>query len=336
EQVVVLNASGYVTPRRKSTVAAKITGRVKEIFVDEGSEVKEGQLLALLDESDAKATLSRAVSAKEIVEASLKGTKAKLEESERNLKRGEELFNSGFLDEQSFDRLKSDYTYLKGQYESQLKSIEEAKASIKVAERDLVNCKVVAPFNGIVISKDAQPGEMVSPFSAGGGFTRTGIVTIVDMDSLEIEVDVSESNLSKVYSGQKVFAVLDAYPDIKFPGKVRTVIPSADRQKATVKVRISFDELSPKILPDMGVRVSFLKEGNAFAGLFIPKSSIIEEENKCFVFIFDKNKLEKRVVETGEEANSEVQIVSGLKEGELVVSNPSLNLKNGSRANAIN
>ncbi|MFB3850382.1 MAG: efflux RND transporter periplasmic adaptor subunit [Acidobacteriota bacterium] len=334
EPIVVLNASGYVTPRRKATVAAKITGRVKEIFVDEGSLVKEGQILAILDESDAKAAVERARWAKKVVEASLKGTKAKLEEAEKNLRRGNELVKSGFLDEQSFDKLNSDFIYLKGQYESQLKAIEEAEAAVKVAERDLENCKVTAPFDGVVISKDAQPGEMVSPFSAGGGFTRTGIITIVDMKSLEIEVDVSESSLSKIFENQKVWAVLDAYPNIKFSGKVRTVIPSADRQKATVKVRITFDKSDPKILPDMGIRVSFLEEGKDLSGIFIPKSSLLEEGEKSFSFIFNDGRLEKRELKTGEETESEIQILAGLKEGELIALNPPENIKDRTKAKA--
>lgn len=334
EPIVVLNASGYVTPRRKATVAAKITGRVKEIFVDEGSLVKEGQILAILDESDAKAAVERARWAKQVVEASLKGTKAKLEEAEKNLQRGNELVKSGFLDEQSFDKLNSDFIYLKGQYESQLKAIEEAEAAVKVAERDLENCKVTAPFDGVVISKDAQPGEMVSPFSAGGGFTRTGIITIVDMKSLEIEVDVSESSLSKIFENQKVLAVLDAYPNIKFSGKVRTVIPSADRQKATVKVRITFDKSDPKILPDMGIRVSFLEEGKDLSGIFIPKSSLVEEGEKSFSFIFNDGRLEKRELKTGEETESEIQILAGLKEGELIALNPPENIKDRTKAKA--
>jgi len=334
ETLVVLNASGYVTPRRKATVAAKTTGRVKEIFVDEGSTVKEGQLLALLDESDAKAVLERARSAKKVVQASLEGTKAKVQEAEKNLKRGSELVKSGVLDEQSFDKLNSDFIYLKGQYQSQVKAIEEAEAAVKVAERDLENCKVTAPFDGVVISKDAQPGEMVSPFSAGGGFTRTGIITIVDMTSLEIEVDVSESSLSKIFENQKVIAVLDAYPDIKYSGKVRTVIPSADRQKATVKVRITFDKLDPKILPDMGIRVSFLNEGKNLRGIFIPKSSLVDEGETSFAFIFKEGRLEKRELKTGEETATGVQILSGLKEGELVAINPPENIKNRTKAKA--
>ena len=205
---------------------------------------------------------------------------------------------------------------------------------MKVAERDLENCKVTAPFDGVVISKDAQPGEMVSPFSAGGGFTRTGIITIVDMKSLEIEVDVSESSLSKIFENQKVWAVLDAYPNIKFSGKVRTVIPSADRQKATVKVRITFDKSDPKILPDMGIRVSFLEEGKDLSGIFIPKSSLVEEGEKSFSFIFNDGRLEKRELKTGEETESEIQILAGLKEGELIALNPPENIKDRTKAKA--
>lgn len=333
--IVILNASGYVTPRRKATVAAKTTGRVKEILVEEGMKVKEDQLIATLDENDAKALFEKALSSKNVIEASINGTLAKLNEAQKNLERGKKLFSSGFLDEQSLDKLNSDYIYLKGQYESQLKAIEEAEAAIKVAERELINCKVTAPFDGVVVSKDAQPGEMVSPFSAGGGFTRTGIITIVDMNSLETEVDVSESNLSKVYEKQKVLAVLDAYPDITFPGKVRTVIPSADRQKATVKVRITFDKLDPKILPDMGVRVSFIEERDKLNGLYIPKSAIFKEGQKSYVFVFNDNRITKRELVTGKETETSIEVISNLKDGELIVLSLNENLKDGKKVKAI-
>jgi HlyD family secretion protein len=332
EPITLLNASGYVTARRKATVAAKITGRVREMLVEEGKAVKEGELLAILDEKDAEASLDRARASARVFEAQVAGTNAKYNEAKASYERGKSLFESGFLDNQSLDTLKANYLLLESEIKAQKRQIEEARAGSKVAERELINCEVRAPFDGIVISKDAQPGEMVSPFSAGGGFTRTGIVTIVDMNSLEIEVDVNESHLSKVYPDEKVTAILDAYPDFKIPAKVRAIIPSADRQKATVKVRIGFESLDPRILPDMGARVSFLKDASTGEkNVYIAKSAVKTADGKSWVLVVNKGVVEKREIVLGEEASEAFEVRKGLSEGETVVSESPEELKPGQR-----
>jgi RND family efflux transporter MFP subunit len=209
-----------------------------------------------------------------------------------------------------------------------------ADARITVAQQDVENCTVRAPFDGKVVSKDAQRGEMVSPISAGGGFTRTGIATVVDMKSLEVEVDVNESYIARVRPGQKVIATLDAYPDWQIPSTVRTVIPTADRQKATVKVRVSFDELDPKILPDMGVKVAFLGDepklssGGAGARALIPRAAVRKDGGRSVVYVVKDQKLERRAVALGSDRGNDVEVMAGLEPGESVVTRGE-NLRDG-------
>ncbi|MGZ5488810.1 MAG: efflux RND transporter periplasmic adaptor subunit, partial [Candidatus Aminicenantales bacterium] len=256
--VTLLNASGYITPRRRATVAAKITARVVDVYVDEGMAVTEGQLLARLDDADAQRRLQAARTQRDATASLIASLKINLANAERELSRNESLAADGFASTQALDQARTTAESLKAQVPAAEEQVRAADAQIALAQQDVDNCIVRAPFGGIVVSKDAQRGEMVSPISAGGGFTRTGIATIVDMDSIEIEVDVNESYIARVLPGQRVEAVLDAYPDWRIPASVRTIIPTADRQKATVKVRIAFDKLDPRILPDMGVKVSFL------------------------------------------------------------------------------
>ena len=199
------------------------------------------------------------------------------------------------------------------------------------------NCTIKAPFAGIVVSKDAQVGEMVSPISAGGGFTRTGIATIVDMNSNEIEVDVNESYIARVKDGQHVTAILDAYPDWEIPSHVRTIIPTADRQKATVKVRISFDKLDPRILPDMGIKVTFLGDERkeepgkkAAAALpLIPQNAVRDDGGKKIVFLVKDNHLERRAITLGDNRGSDTEVAAGLAVGDVVVVNGPPDLHDG-------
>jgi RND family efflux transporter MFP subunit len=193
---------------------------------------------------------------------------------------------------------------------------------------------VRAPFGGIVVSKDAQRGEMVSPVSAGGGFTRTGIATIVDMASIEIEVDVNESYIARVKTGQPVTAVLDAYPDWQIPAKVRTVIPTADRQKATVKVRATFDRLDPRILPDMAVKVTFLGEersvpAGAAGRVLVSRAALVEEGGTTAVFVHKDGKVERRAVRLGQVRGNEHEVVAGLSDGDQVVTTGAKQLRDG-------
>src|SRR5213595_984257 len=260
-----LNASGYVTPRRRATIAAKITGRVTGVFFDEGTRVAEGQLLATLDDADVKRSLDSAKADRDASQAAIADYEVQLKNAQILLRRAEQLQKAGVQTQEALDNAATAADSLKAKIELAKQQVAASEARIGVAQQAVDNCTIRAPFAGIVVSKDAQVGEMVSPNSAGGGFTRTGIATIVDMNSNEIEVDVSESYIARVQPGQPVMATLDAYPDWQIPSKVRTVIPTADRQKATVKVRISFLKLDSRILPDMGVKVAFLEENKPAA-----------------------------------------------------------------------
>jgi len=337
DRVALLNASGYVTPRRRATVAAKITARVTRMNAEEGMRVQQGQILALLDDSDARVRLNSAIADRDSTEASLRDLEVNLANADRELKRTEGLRSGGVTSQQALDLARTTADSYRAKFALTREQIRAAEARIKVAQQDVDNCTVRSPFDGIVVSKDAQVGEMVSPVSAGGGFTRTGIATVVDMNSNEIEVDVNESYIARVLPGQPVTATLDAYPDWKIPCKVRTVIPTADRQKATVKVRISFDKLDPRILPDMGVKVAFLSEEPATkqaAGpqVVIPKSAVRDQGGQSSVFIYKEGHVERRAIRTGgARADDQVITLAGVADGDQVVVGGAEGLKDGSK-----
>ena len=328
----LLNASGYVTPRQRATIAAKITARVNEIFVDEGMQVEPGQVLARLDDSDARARLASASAEREATAAALGELRVNLENAERELRRVDALWDQRLVAEQARDQARMAVDGLRARQALAREQVTAADARVKVAQQDLDNCTVRAPFGGIVVSKDAQRGEMVSPVSAGGGFTRTGIATIVDMGSLEIEVDVNESYIARVKAGQPVTAVLDAYPDWQVPAKVRTVIPTADRQKATVKVRATFDRLDPRILPDMGVKVAFLgaePSVPAAGRVLIPKTALQEKDGAAAVFVHREGRVERRAVRLGQARGNEHEVIAGLADGDAVVTTGVNELRDG-------
>jgi HlyD family secretion protein len=324
----LLNASGYVTPRRRATIAAKITGRVTGVFFDEGTHVRQGQLLATLDDSDVKRALASAKADANSSQAAIADWVVQLKNAKIELRRAEELQRAGVQTQQALDTATTNADSLNAKINLAKNQVLAAEARIDEAQQAVDNTVIRAPFDGIVVSKDAQVGEMVSPISAGGGFTRTGIATIVDMNSNEIEVDVNESYIARVEPNQPVTATLDAYPDWQIPSKVRTVIPTADRQKATVKVRISFLKLDPKILPDMGVKVSFLSEAPVAAKgpepkTYIPKSAVRGDGGNSYVFLVHDGKVERRAVRLGTDRGTDVAVMAGVMPGDsLVVSGP--------------
>jgi RND family efflux transporter MFP subunit len=322
----LLNASGYVTPRRRATVAAKVTGRVEQIYAEEGLRVKSGQVLATLDCSQPNATLTSARSDRDATAAALADLEVQSANADRESVRAQGLHTAGVISPQALDAAKTTAESLHSKIALTKEQVRAADARIGVAQQDADNCIVRAPFDGIVVSKDAQRGEIVSPISAGGGFTRTGIATLVDMNSLEIEVDVNESYIARVQQGQRVSAILDAYPNRELPAKVRTVIPTADRQKATVKVRITFDKLDDTILPDMGVKVAFMsaapspgKNAGTEARAIIPKAAVHSDGGKQIVYLVRDEKLERRAVSLGAERGSDVEIMAGLAPGDKLV-----------------
>jgi RND family efflux transporter MFP subunit len=332
----LLNASGYITPRRRATIAAKITGRVTGVFFDEGTRVAQGQLLATLDDSDVKRSLDSTKADRDAAQAAIADFEVQLKNAQIGLHRAEQLQKAGVQTQEALDNAATSAESLKAKITLAKQQVAASEARIGVAQQAVDNCTIRAPFAGIVVSKDAQVGEMVSPISAGGGFTRTGIATIVDMHSNEIEVDVNESYIARVENGQQVTATLDAYPDKPFPAKVRTVIPTADRQKATVKVRITIIDLEKYnfILPDMGVKVAFLeneqpaakdkaKDKGPQAVAFIPKNAVRSDSGASFVFRVQDGKVERRAVSLGLDRGTEVAVLSGIAPGDsLVVKGP--------------
>jgi RND family efflux transporter MFP subunit len=331
----LLNASGYVTPRRRATIAAKITGRVIGVYFDEGVHVKEGQILAKLDDSDVKRALDSAVADRNSTKAQIADYEVQLKNAELLVHRSKELQAAGVQSQEILDNAVTSADSLRAKIALTKEQVAAAESRINEAQQAVDNTVIRAPFEGIVVSKDAQVGEMVSPISAGGGFTRTGIATIVDMNSNEIEVDVNEAYIARVVPEQRVTAVLDAYPDWQIPSKVRTVIPTADRQKATVKVRISFIKLDPKILPDMGVKVTFLGDepkkqpGAVEPVATVPTAALRDDNGSKIVYIVKDNKLERRAVKPGNPRGSDTEIFAGLIPGDLVVTKGPPDLHDG-------
>jgi RND family efflux transporter MFP subunit len=333
----VLNASGYVTARRRATVSSKVTGKVLEVFVEEGRAVKKGQVLARLDDSQVRASLAVGEAQLATAQRGMAEDEAKLREAELTLGRREQLVKEQVISKSELDAARAEAESLRARIAVAQQQVKVAESVVSQRRTDLADMEVRAPFDGVAISKDAQPGEMISPVSAGGGFTRTGVATIVDMSSLEIEVDVNESYINRVHSAMPVEAVLDAYPDWRIPAHVIATIPSADRQKATVKVRIGFEQLDPRILPDMGVKVSFLSERPASAAaaarprLLLPKAAIRSSDGRSVVFVTHDDRVERRAVSVGSTVGDETEVLSGVSAGERVVVDGPPTLKDGDK-----
>jgi RND family efflux transporter MFP subunit len=331
-QASVLNASGYVTARRRATVSSKVTGKVIEVNVEEGMDVREGQVLARLDDSTLQAALRLYRAQLEASKRQIPESEVRLAQARVQLQRQERLRKEGLNTPNDIDNAKAEVDSLAARIESLQEDLKVAESQISMQQTAIDDTVIRAPFSGVAISKDAQVGEMISPVSAGGGFTRTGICTIVDMRSLEIEVDVNESYINRVRGGQPVSAVLDAYPDFQIPASVIAVVPTADRQKATVLVRIGFKQLDPRILPDMGVKVTFLREADAASAAsrnaaqqavtLVPQAAVKTDGGTTFVFLIVNNTVERRAVKVGGTDGDRVEVLAGLKGGDRVVVSP--------------
>ncbi len=323
----VLDASGYVTARRQATVSSKITGKVTEILVEEGMAVSEGQVLARLDDVTARKQLALSEAQASSSQRALQEIEVRLREARLNQRRMRDLGEKGITTQAQSDTADAEVDSLAARLEVQRQDAEVARRQVALYRQSLEDAVIRAPFSGVAITKDAQPGEMISPVSAGGGFTRTGICTLVDMKSLEIEVDVNEAYINRVRDGQRAVAVLDAYPDWEIPARVITTVPAADRQKATVKVRLAFDQLDRRILPDMGVKVSFLSEEQEGAAqavaarprVLIPRAAVRQGGDTPHVFVVQGDHVERRAIRTGPASGEEVAVESGLSGGEQVV-----------------
>ena len=324
----VLDATGYVTARRQATVSAQITGTLTEVLIEEGDHVKAGQVLGRLDDTAQRAALAQAQAQLHTAQALLAQYRAQLAQSERDLKRAEDLVARKLVSEQAVEQARTQVDAQTAQVQAQRQQIELSEANVRSARVQLDYCTVRAPFTGVVIAKAAQVGEIVSPFSAGGGYTRTGIGTLVDMDSLEIEVDVNEAYINRVQPGQPVASVLNAYPDWTIPSHVIAIIPTADRSKATVKVRIAPQIKDARIVPDMGVRVSFLEEHNAAGdatrppaahGVLVPATALRKDGAEQVVFVLKDRRAKRRTVTLGGASGDSRQVLAGVSPGEAVI-----------------
>jgi RND family efflux transporter MFP subunit len=334
-QAAVLNATGYVTARRRATVSSKITGKVVEVNVEEGMAVRQGQVLARLDDETQKAAVALAEAQVEAARRNVNESEVRLVEARLTLERVSKLVKVGYSTTAEVDAARAAVDSLEARISAAREQVRVAERQVALERTNLDSTIIRAPFDGVAISKDAQPGEMVSPVSAGGGFTRTGICTIVDMRSLEIEVDVNESYINRVKPEQGVTAVLDAYPEWQIPGRVITTVPAADRQKATVLVRIGFNELDPRILPDMGAKVTFLRdsEDGAPAAVrpvtLVPKAAIKTEGKQSYVFLVAGTRVDRRAITTGGSDGDRVEVIAGLNAGERVIVSPPAELTTG-------
>jgi RND family efflux transporter MFP subunit len=333
-QVAVLSASGYVVARRLATVSAKVTGRVVEVTFEEGSKVKEGQELARLDDATLRAALNVALRQRDAAATDLNEVEVRLAQAIRDRDRLRILREQGLVSASALDNAEADALALGARLEASRAAQAVAESNVRLRERDLDDLVVRAPFDGVVISKDAQPGEMVSPISAGGGYTRTGIATIVDMASREIEVDVNEAYINRVQDGQRAEAILDSYPDWKIPARVIAIVPTADRQKATVRVRIAIDELDSRILPDMGVKVRFFDDRPASGAApvaSLPSGAVLGEAGANYVWRVIDGRAVKTPVVAGEESGGIRQVLEGLSAGDEVVVGPPATIAQGTR-----
>ena len=319
----VLNASGYVTARRQATVSSKTAGQIIEIAIEEGMEVIAGQVLARLDSSNLERSFGLAEAQTAVARKAVLEVEAQLAEARLRQERTRRLVEERVAGQADLDRVNGEVATLEARFERQQEDIRVSERRADVIGQQIEDMVIRAPFDGVITAKNAQPGEMMSPIAGGAGFTRTGIGTIVDMTSLEIEVDVNEAYINRVSPGQPVDAVLDSYDDWTIPARVIAIIPTADRDRATVRVRIGFDELDPRILPDMGVKVSFrsaeAEPEEAPEGLLVEAAAVFQDTGRDLVYLVRDGRVQRRAVRLGDRRGSEVFVLSGLVEGDRVV-----------------
>jgi RND family efflux transporter MFP subunit len=323
----ILDASGYVVARRQATVSSKIMGKVVEVSIEEGQRVERGQVIARLDDTNARAALAQSLAQREQAKANLNAADVAFQNAQPTFQRNQQQFERAVISAQAFDTAKASFDTARTTLAVAARAVEVAEATLTYAQRNLDDTVVRAPFAGVVTVKAAQEGEMVSPNSAGGGFTRTGIGTVVDMQSLEVEVDVSENFINRVHPDQSVSVKLNAYPDWDIPARVIAIIPTADRAKATVKVRVGFEVGDPRILPQMGVRVAFLDDPagkpestapRSSQAVIVPAEAVQGSGDTGVVFVIADGTLERRSVRLGERIASGQVVLSGLVSGAQV------------------
>ena len=341
----VLDASGYVVARRQATVSAKITGKLAQLFIEEGVHVKEGDIVAKLDDRNASAALLQAKAGVTQAESTLAQAKAAATDITPIYERDRKMAAAGVISATALDQSKATFDARQTDVAVAQGNLAVRRAALEIAQRDLDDTIVRAPFTGVVTTKNAQPGEIVSPLSAGGGFTRSGICTLVDMDSLEVEVDVSENFISRVQAGEPATLKLNAYPDWAIPAYVIAVVPTADRSKATVKVRVGFKSRDPRILPEMGARVSFLSRpqngtngsANATGGVTLPAAAVQANAGGAtgIVYVLHDDTVERREVKLGARSGDAQAVIAGVSSGERVAVGDLTKLSDGAHVKVV-
>ncbi len=332
----LLDAAGYVVARRAATVSAKVTGKVTEVLIEEGSRVEANQVVARLDDTNIRASLNQTQAQLEAQRAQLQQVRVNLANAERDVARRKGLVEQKFISPAELDVAQTSLDSLRASLATTQRNVEVAQRGVELAQRNLDDTTVRAPFAGVITVKAAQVGEIVSPLSAGGGFTRTGIGTVVDMDSLEVEVDVNENFINRVKSGQPAVIKLNAYPDWAIPASVIAVIPTADRAKATVKVRVAFKEKDERVLPEMGARVSFLSDAPAEgapkpSGVLVPADAVLGTGDTGAVFLVRGTTVERRAVKLGAKTGSDYTVIGGLSAGDALAVGDLAKLGDGAR-----
>jgi RND family efflux transporter MFP subunit len=332
----VLQATGYVTARRQATVSTQITGTLTEVLIEEGDHVKKGQVIARLEASALRASLNVAQANLQSAQAQIAQAQAQLSQAEADARRQKELVASGMTSKQAAEQSQTAVASYAAQLETRRRETDAARAQLAQALVTFDYSVVRAPFSGVVTAKAAQVGEIVSPLSGGGGFTRTGVGTIVDMDSLEVDVDVSEAYIGQVKPDMPAESVLDAYPDWKIPSHVIAVVPTADRGKATIKVRVALEQKDARLVPDIGVRVTFLGSkpaaatSSAAVGVLVPATAVVIRDKQSVVFIVRDGRVRQSKVQLApKDVDAKKLILDGLKAGERVVLSPPDTLLDG-------
>jgi len=334
QESAVLTASGYVVAQRKAAVASKGTGRLEYLAVIEGDRVKKGDIIGRIESSDVEAALGQAKANYSLALSGLEQAKAEFEDAKNNFDRQKALFEQGSISKAEYDAANARYRRAVAGVASAEASIKFAEANIRSAEVQVENTYIRAPFDGVVLTKNANVGEVITPFGAAAG-SRGAVVTMADMNSLEVEADVSESNIEKISEGQPCEITLDAYPEQRYSGYVNKIVPTADRAKATVLTKVRFNKLDKRVLPEMRAKVNFLRPSNNGAGnnsspkLTVPASAIVTRNGQKVVFVVKDNVVTETPVTLGEVLGSRIEITQGVVNGDKVVLRPAETLKSG-------
>jgi HlyD family secretion protein len=332
QAVTALNATGYVVAQRKASIASKATGRLEWLGVQEGSRVKKGEVIARLEKQDVDAARDQSAANVRVAQANLEQAKAELADAQRQLERTAELLAQKFVSPSAYDTAVARADKARAAVGSSQAAVGAAEAGRRSAEVSVEQTVIRAPFDGVVLTKNANVGDTITPFSSAVD-TKGAVVTMADMSTLEVEADVSESNLQKVKVGQPCEIELDAIPDARFQGQVSRLVPTVDRSKATVMTKISFRELDPRILPDMSAKVAFLTEelpaSQRMPTPAVNAAAVVERSGRTMVYVVRDGKAYEVPVQTGRRLGDMVELTSGLRAGDKVVLRPPEKLKDG-------